>query len=220
LYSLVVEQTEDGEPLRRLIVETWRGASTIEDSRSEAIHPQTLSEHQSWAQNKARLIADALGLLGDHAEALMVAALLHDEGKKAWRWQRAFKAPAGGEPFAKTRGPINFALLANYRHEFGSLPYAAGNERFGRLPPELQELVLHLIAAHHGYARPVIGTNGCEDLPPSALKERACQVALRFANLQKQGGPWGLAWWEALLRAADQQASRDNDRRREKAGQA
>ncbi len=34
-------------------------------------------------------------------------------------------------------------------------------------------------------------------------------MALRFARLQKRWGPWGLAWWEALLRAADQQASRD-----------
>ena len=32
----------------------------------------------------------------------------------------------------------------------------------------------------------------------------------------KKWGPWGLAWWEALLRAADQQASRDNDQREAK----
>lgn len=57
----------------------------------------------------------------------------------------------------------------------------------------------------------MIRTQGCEDAPPSALEERACNVALRFARLQKRWGPWGLAWWEALLRAADQQASRDND---------
>ena len=38
-------------------------------------------------------------------------------------------------------------------------------------------------------------------------------VALRFARLQKQWGPWGLAWWEVVLRAADQQASRENDHR-------
>jgi CRISPR-associated endonuclease/helicase Cas3 len=43
------------------------------------------------------------------------------------------------------------------------------------------------------------------------LQERACDVALRFTRLQKRWGPWGLAWWEALLRAADQQASRVND---------
>ena len=35
--------------------------------------------------------------------------------------------------------------------------------------------------------------------------------AMRFARLQKRWGPWVLAWWEALLRAADAQASRDND---------
>ncbi len=61
----------------------------------------------------------------------------------------------------------------------------------------------------------MIGTRGCEDAPPSALEARARDVALRFARLQKRWGPWGLAWWEALLRAADQQASREIDRRGE-----
>jgi CRISPR-associated endonuclease/helicase Cas3 len=56
----------------------------------------------------------------------------------------------------------------------------------------------------------VIETSGCKDAPPSALEERARDVALRFARLQKRWGPWGLAWWEALLRAADQQASRED----------
>jgi len=70
---------------------------------------------------------------------------------------------------------------------------------------------LHLVAAHHGRARPVIETKGCDGAPPSALEERARDVALRFARLQKSWGPWGLAWWESLLRAADQQASGEND---------
>jgi CRISPR-associated endonuclease/helicase Cas3 len=41
------------------------------------------------------------------------------------------------------------------------------------------------------------------------LEENTTEIALRFARLQKRWGPWGLAWWEALLRAADQLASRD-----------
>jgi CRISPR-associated endonuclease/helicase Cas3 len=82
---------------------------------------------------------------------------------------------------------------------------------FRALPEDLRELVLHLIAAHHGGARPLIETRGCDDAPPSQLEERARAVALRFAGLQRRWGPWGLAWWEALLRAADQQASRAND---------
>lgn len=73
--------------------------------------------------------------------------------------------------------------------------------------------MLHLIAAHHGFARPVIGTRGCEDKPPSVLEAKAAEIALRFACLQAKWGPWGLAWWEALLRAADQQASRENEAR-------
>ena len=105
---------------------------------------------------------------------------------------------------------MNTHVLDGYRHEFGSLPCAEKDEGFRALPVHLQELALHLIAAHHGWARPVISIRGGNE-PPSALEKRARDVALRFARLQKHWGPWGLAWWEALLRAADQQASRDND---------
>ena len=86
-----------------------------------------------------------------------------------------------------------------------------------KLGDDLRDLALHLIAAHHGQARPLI-TVFDPDEPPSALEGRAREVALRFARLQKRWGPWGLAWWEALFRAADQQASRDNDTSEDKNG--
>jgi CRISPR-associated endonuclease/helicase Cas3 len=36
---------------------------------------------------------------------------------------------------------------------------------------------------------------------------RAREAALRFTRVQAQWGPWGLAWWETLLRAVDWKAS-------------
>ena len=77
------------------------------------------------------------------------------------------------------------------------------------LPDSTRDLILHLIAAHHGNARPLISSAGCEEGPPSLLESRAGDAALRFARLQKQYGPWGLAWREAILRAADQSVSRE-----------
>jgi CRISPR-associated endonuclease/helicase Cas3 len=203
------ELSEEGEPSRWLVVEKWGHDATTEDDRS-AGRPQLLDEHQSWTEDRARDLARRLCLPEAYVDMLGIAGRLHDEGKQAPRWQRAFNAKRDGV-YAKTRGPLNSALLDGYRHEFGSLPFAAKDARFSMLPADLQDLALHLIAAHHGFARPVISTNGCEDAPPSALEERAREVALRFVRLQKRWGPWGLAWWEALLRAADQQASREND---------
>ena len=200
--------SEDGEPQRWLVVDKMRHDAATEEDRS-AGHPQLLDEHQSWAEGKARALAKALGL-DDYGEMLAVSARFHDEGKRAKRWQRSFNAPTDGV-YAKTEGPINYSLLDGYRHELGSLPSVEKNERFLALPPDQRELTLHLIAAHHGFARAVIGTDGCEDVPPSKLQERAREIALRFARLQHRWGPWGLAWWESLLRAADQQASRDNN---------
>lgn len=211
-HVFVLERSAEGEPMRALLVEAWRDAATTEDARATG-PAQTLEEHQSWVERHARALASRLRLPQDWANVLALAARLHDEGKRALRWQEAFSAPHAGGPYAKTRGPIRQHRLEGYRHEFGSLPYAESDPALNELPEELRDLVLHLIAAHHGYARPLIPVDGCDDAPPSKLQERARDVALRFARLQRRWGPWGLAWWEALLRAADQQASRENEER-------
>lgn len=207
-------KTEDGEATEWLVIERLKDSSSSEGGRAIS-NPQSLSGHQACAADKARALAEALGLRPDLTHALQIAARLHDEGKRAWRWQRAFNAPRGDAVYAKTKGPINQALLDGYRHEFGSLTAVEKDAAFQELSGDLQDLVLHMVAAHHGGARPVISTRACDDAPPSALAARARDVALRFARLQKIWGPWGLAWWESLLRAADQQASRENDERRD-----
>ncbi len=203
--------TEDGEATRWIIVEKWRNSAATEEDRSAA-KPQLLDEHESWTEKRVRSLAKALGLDDALVDVIALAARLHDEGKRAERWQRAFHAPNGGV-YAKTEGPIDYALLDGYRHELGSLLRVENDERIRKLSEEHRDLVLHLIAAHHGFARPLIGTSGCEDAPPSALEGKAAEIAMRFVRLQDRWGPWGLAWWEALLRAADQQASGDNDGR-------
>lgn len=216
-YRFALERNDDGEITRWLSIRKWRDTSNTENDRAEG-QPQALAEHQCWAVERAEAIGKRLRLPDNYTAMLAIAARLHDEGKRAKCWQTAFHAERhakkfGGEPLAKTRGPINQAILGGYRHEFGSLPYVKDDAEFKKLSEELQDLALHLIAAHHGYARPLIASDGCEDAPPSMLEERTREVALRFARLQKRWGPWGLAWWESLLRAADVQASRDNDKR-------
>ena len=208
VHAFDLAHDAEGQALVQLIVENWRSEATGEDTRSVAIRAQFLAEHQGWAASRAQAIVEALGLDQDLANAIVLAARLHDEGKAARRWQEAFNAPSDAV-YAKTRGPLNLARLGGYRHEFGSLLRVERNNALAVLPDEFKDLVLHLIAAHHGRARPVIETEGCDDGPPSLLQARARDVALRFARLQKRFGPWGLAWLEALVRAADQQASRD-----------
>lgn len=210
-YRLTVEQNEDGDATRWIVVEQRLNQPQSEEVRSIAWFEQTLKEHQSAAERFARDIAERLNLPPAYSDMLAIAARLHDEGKQVSRWQRAFQAPRDGQFYAKTKGPIDFKRLDGYRHEFGSLPFLQNDAAFKGLPSDLQDLALHLVAAHHGNARPIIETRSCEDAPPTALRVRARDVTLRFARLQKQWGPWGLAWWESLLRAADQQASREND---------
>jgi CRISPR-associated endonuclease/helicase Cas3 len=211
-HRFVSEQIEDGEAIRWFVVEQRRGQAQSEEGRAITRVPQLLTQHQSRV---AQILADwtrELKLPEPYPKVLTIAGRLHDEGKKARRWQRAFNAPDGAV-YAKTMGPINQRLLDGYRHEFGSLPYVEDDAEFKALPSNLQDFALHLVAGHHGGARPLISTRSCEDAPPSALEARAREVALRFARLQKRWGPWGLAWWEALLRAADQRASSETDTR-------
>lgn len=100
---------------------------------------------------------------------------------------------------------IRAARLHGYRHELGSLLKAEQ----AQLPAGTRDLILHLVAALHGRARPSIPLDGCEDAPPSVLAATARGAALRYARLQRRYGVWGLAWREAILRAADRSSSRE-----------
>lgn len=193
-----------------LIVDKWRADATTEDDRAVG-RAQELDEHHAWTARQAEGLAKRLGL-PDHAKLILTtAARLHDEGKRAPHWQQAFSTPDASKVWAKTLGPVRPGLLQRYRHELGSLDYAEDDQQLQSMPPNDRALVMHLIAAHHGFARPFLRTDGHAALPPSALEARVKAVARNFFALQRQWGPWGLAWWEALLRAADQRASKEND---------
>lgn len=208
---IAVAHSEAGDEIEWLVAESRADASAqSEEGRAVgAKRAQKLDEHEAWAEQAARRIGERLDLPPAYTDLLALAARLHDEGKKAKCWQQAFRAPKDGI-YGKTLSRPSFKILAGYRHELGSLPHAERDERVKALGDDMRDLCLHLIAAHHGNARPVIRTDGAEE-PPSKLEARAQEIALRFTRLEKQWGPWGLAWWEALLRAADQQASRRND---------
>ena len=205
--KIPLNETVDSPPTEWLFIYRWKVDGGGEDDRSVSRF-QELKIHQDIAEQFMRQMVKCLQLPEHLNQALILAARLHDEGKDCDRWQNAFNARQDGRPYAKTEGPISQPKLGGFRHELLSMIRARENSTWKKLSPELQDLVLHLIAAHHGFSRPFIGIDGCDDFPPSALEDEAEQVALRFTRLLKQWGPWGLAWLESLLRATDQQASR------------
>ncbi|MBO4170777.1 type I-U CRISPR-associated helicase/endonuclease Cas3 (plasmid) [Cereibacter azotoformans] len=177
---------------------------TRADARSRG-RPVLLHNHLEHVRTEVAALSQALGLPERAGAILDHAARLHDVGKAALLWQQAMHAPAGG-PWAKTRSGDGRAL-AGYRHEFGSLLAAEEDPELAPLAAEDRDLVLHLIATHHGWARPFIPAHGGDRGPPSLNETVAHAAALRFARLQRRWGPWGLAWWEAVFRAADWAAS-------------
>ena len=198
----------DGETELWLVVEKWSEGKSNEEGRSIAKTNQSLAEHQDWTAKEAERLANKLGLPPEYREVLISAARHHDEGKASLRWQRAFNAPKD-RPYAKTIGPFNRHVLNGYRHELQSVIDIQKQSLEGFDNSDSRyDLILHLIGSHHGNARPHISIEGFDSLPPTDVARYAFDVATRFARLQRRWGPWGLAWWEALLRSADQSASR------------
>lgn len=210
--TFVIGHDEEGAANRWLQLERRVNELPVtEAGRSVARRAQSLTEHGAWAAKAAADLAIGLELGEPISQALEVATRLHDEGKAAERWQRAFGVKLEDRPLAKSTRGVSQKVLGGYRHEFGSLPRMARDEAYLALSPAQQELALHLVAAHHGRARPTIPIDGGEE-PPEILRRRAREVALRFDRLSREFGPWGLAWLESLLRAADVSASKRNDR--------
>lgn len=151
-----------------------------------------LSDHESAVAEKARDLAERAGL-ASMAEQFERAGLLHDRGKRRDVWQRAFGANTN-EPIAKSKAPMNTRLLDGYRHELGSLVDAG---------EESDDLVLHLVASHHKGARPFFTDRQVDRENVTQSEGLALEAARRYARLQRQFGPWGLAYLEAIFKCAD-----------------
>jgi CRISPR-associated endonuclease/helicase Cas3 len=141
------------------------------------------------------------------AEAFSLAAKWHDAGKKRVVWQRAVGAKPNEPPVGKSGGAMR-RIVGGYRHEFGSM--REFHDAFqGKVSDDIFDLAMHLIAAHHGRARPHFPKGGSDPDAPAVSPAIATDGLRRFARLQRRYGYWQLAWLENLLRCADAAASKD-----------
>lgn len=172
---------------------------TRRDKRgSNTLREVGLKEHREAVAKRARQLAMAAGLGDKFAQLYHTSGLQHDEGKDVPVWQIAMGAKK--RPAAKTVAAVNIGLLNGYRHEFGSLVQANGAD---------DDLVLHLVATHHKSGRPFFESDAFGPLPEAACQQVAREAEQRFARLQHEFGPWGLAYLEAIFKRADGLVSAD-----------
>lgn len=188
--------------------------------------PITLKDHMEHVGARAEKYALSLGISERIAADLKLAGRFHDIGKADARFQLML---AGGdkitlagqdEPLAKsvtavTR--INADYPARMRHESISVALLQSHPDALRDAND-PDLVLHLIAAHHGYARPFpqiipdpnpqsVRYEQMQTNSDLASTSEAMDSADRFWRLTEQYGAYGLSWLEAILRLADHRQS-------------
>ena len=158
-----------------------------------------LNDHSEEVTAVSKDFATRCCLSADFVTALEQAGRFHDLGKANPIWQIAATGKMNNPPLAKISGRFRSPLsLKGFRHEFESLMLTDGTNR----------LTKHLVASHHGSARPT--WCGSRDLAPVQRDEDAVVDQInRFAKLQNELGWWGLAYIEAIFKAADAYTSEE-----------
>jgi CRISPR-associated endonuclease/helicase Cas3 len=199
------------------------------DAGSVSSVPVLLTSHLEGVQKRARQFTLRCRLTPEETEAIVLAAQLHDIGKLDPRFQAilhggdliaAYQAIDRGEALGKSGTAWTLADYRKHRAAAG-YPDGARHEAASVKAAEYRgasDIVLHLIAAHHGYARPSMGwwseqaeffipirVEGAsfEVSPGSELGAIDSFVIDRFWSLCTSMGMWRLAFVEAVLRLAD-----------------
>ncbi|MEI8078206.1 MAG: type I-U CRISPR-associated helicase/endonuclease Cas3 [bacterium] len=172
--------------------------------------PVLLADHANDTEKTAKQIVRNLPLSDELKFAVSLAARCHDRGKNRGVYQHNIGNHFKVNVLARSGGNMRPIVLTPYRHEFGSLLEVQLDPVFLKLNDAMKDFVLHLVASHHGRARPHFPPDEAFDpeLPDGVdMEDQANKVAQRFARLQRRYGRWGLAYLESLLRAADYAAS-------------
>ena len=223
-----------GDPDYLVLVEAGKGVevATLDGSDESASCTGTgvtLRDHMDGLGRTVAAFAERLRLSSKLCADLRLAGRLHDLGKVDRRFQLQL---VGGdrvaeaileEPLAKSLPgvPRVWAYPRGMRHELASVALVESTPAVLAGAHD-RDLVLHLIATHHGWSRPLppvipdaeprelrysfdgheMSTNS--DLSGSSL---AIDAADRFWRLSHRYGHYGLAWLEAIFRLADHRQS-------------
>ena len=197
-----------------------------------------LSDHMRGVEMWARRFASNCGLPPSVAEDIALAARWHDAGKADIRFQRmlrganAFRAEGGDEPLAKSATLAGDRAARRKAQKLSGYPAGARHElssvalldKQGSLLARAgdRELVLHLVASHHGWCRPFAPVAHDAEPVEIALQIEGTEIRVRsdhrlerldsgvsdrFWLLTERYGWYGLAWLEAILRLADHRES-------------
>ncbi len=212
------DSDESEEPLVGRRYWNWYKKSQEGERTTARKLPVLWSVHVADVVAQARNIVGKLPLTDELRTSVILAAEFHDHGKRRRVFQNLLGNPNPETLWAKSGGRWS-PVAEDYRHELGSLidlnepderdrcQYSDPLARYNALSTEMQHLVLHLIATHHGWARPHFAANHALDPERSGAETVVAETPRRFARLQRRFGRWGLAYLESLLRAADWAAS-------------
>lgn len=183
--------------------------SVVGEAGRTARCPVYLDDHVRDVVDHARAIVARLSLPSDLSDAVVLAAQLHDFGKRRENFQRSLGNQRYPESLLAKSASRGVQINEGFRHELASLIDASMSAELQNSDEETQSLVLHLIAAHHGRARPHFPAAEAFDVESSesVVSRQVRATPNRFATLQRRYGRWGLAYLESLLRAADWAAS-------------